>query len=115
MPIYETQCQICFKEREIVRSFADYDDLPECCGQRVKRLISRPAAIVQDIQPYRSMITGEMITCRRQHRTHLKDHGCIEVGNEKLKPKRLESPPGLKEEIIKQVHLHKKARRRSAA
>lgn len=36
------------------------------------------------------MITGEMVTGRRQHRDHLKAHGCIEVGNDtshlKVKP-----------------------------
>lgn len=40
--------------------------------------------ILDDIKPYRSMITGEMIMGRRQHREHLRQHGCIEVGNEKL-------------------------------
>lgn len=44
--------------------------------------------IVGDIAPYRSMITGEVIPGRRQHREHLRQHGCIEVGNEKLAPKR---------------------------
>lgn len=38
--------------------------------------------IVRDIEPYKSMINGEMITSRSRHRTHLRDHGCIEVGNE---------------------------------
>ena len=38
--------------------------------------------IMPDIKPYRSMITGEMITSRSKHREHLKRHGCIEVGNE---------------------------------
>ncbi len=40
--------------------------------------------ITPDIQPYRSAVTGEMITGRRQHREHLKRHGCEEVGNESL-------------------------------
>ena len=40
--------------------------------------------ILGDIQPYKSMVTGEMIQGRRQHREHLRQHGCIEVGNEKL-------------------------------
>lgn len=38
--------------------------------------------ISSDIQPYKSMITGEMITSRSEHRAHLKKHDCIEVGNE---------------------------------
>lgn len=43
--------------------------------------------VMGDIQPYKSMIDGSMITGRRQHREHLRQHGCIEVGNEKLTPK----------------------------
>lgn len=48
--------------------------------------------VMGDIQPYKSMITGEMITGRRQHREHLRQHGCIEVGNEKLTPRRTINP-----------------------
>ena len=45
-----------------------------------------PPLIASDIQPYRSMIDGRMITSRSQHRSHLRAHGCIEVGNEKMEP-----------------------------
>lgn len=38
--------------------------------------------IMGDIQPYQSMIDGSMITSRSQHRSHLKQHGMIEIGNE---------------------------------
>lgn len=41
--------------------------------------------VMGDIQPYKSMINGEMITSRSQHREHLKAHGCQELGNEPLK------------------------------
>lgn len=41
------------------------------------------AAYIQpDIAPYKSMITGEMITSRSQHREHLRQHNCFEIGNE---------------------------------
>ena len=46
--------------------------------------------VMPDIAPYKSMITGEMITSRSQHREHLQQHGCVEVGNEvehMLKPR----------------------------
>jgi len=39
--------------------------------------------IMPDIAPYKSAITGEVISGRAHHRAHLKHHGCIEVGNEK--------------------------------
>ena len=38
--------------------------------------------VMPDIKPYKSMITGEMITSRAQHREHLKKHGFREVGND---------------------------------
>lgn len=43
---------------------------------------SASAYVVPDIQPYKSMITGEMITSRSQHREHLRQHNCFEIGNE---------------------------------
>ena len=48
--------------------------------------------IMGDIPPYKSMITGEQISGRAQHRAHLRQHGCIEVGNEKLTPHKTINP-----------------------
>jgi hypothetical protein len=42
--------------------------------------------VMPDIQPYKSMIDGSMITSRSVHRDHLRQHNCIEVGNEKMEP-----------------------------
>jgi hypothetical protein len=60
------------------------------------------AAVMGDIGPYKSMITGEMINGRRQHRDHLRQHNCVEVGNELDKaPQRSAAPPsGLKERLV---------------
>ena len=49
------------------------------------RAHSRMHNVIGDIEPYESIITGEQIGGRRQHRDHLRDHGCIEVGNEQPK------------------------------
>lgn len=49
--------------------------------------------IVRDIDPYKSMITGEMIGGRRQHREHLRQHNRIEVGNEIVPLRKPEHPP----------------------
>jgi len=38
--------------------------------------------VMPDIKPYRSMVDGTLIKSRSQHRAHLRQHGCIEVGNE---------------------------------
>ena len=62
--------------------------------------------IIAEIQPYRSQIDGSMITSRKQHRNHLKNNGCIEVGNEKQQPKKKEEPKGLKDAIGKAVYQH---------
>jgi hypothetical protein len=43
--------------------------------------------IMPDIQPYQSMADGTMITSRSHHREHLKQHNCIEIGNEKMESK----------------------------
>ena len=38
--------------------------------------------VMSDLREYRSIITREPITSRSQHREHLRQHGCIDVGNE---------------------------------
>ncbi len=54
--------------------------------------------LVRDVDPYRSVITGETIGGRRQHRDHLRAHGCVEIGNDM--PQRRES--GIDREGIRQ-------------
>lgn len=83
MPLYVVRCDKCGEETEIIRSLANYDDLPSHCGEKMRRVIVAPM-VIADIQPYKSMITGEMITSRSQHKSHLKQHGCTEVGNEPM-------------------------------
>ncbi len=56
--------------------------------------------IMGDIKPYRSMIDGSEIVSRSRHREHLKAHGCVEVGNERPKPRKPELAPGLKQDVI---------------
>ena len=67
--------------------------------------------VMPDIQPYKSMIDGSIISSRSVHREHLKQHGCIEVGNDSSlyrKPQPLKSPPGLKEALIRSADLLKR-------
>lgn len=49
--------------------------------------------IIRDIEPYKSMATGERIRSRRHHRDHLRAHKLIEVGNEYNKGKPIDSAP----------------------
>lgn len=38
--------------------------------------------IIGDIEPYQSMIDGSLITSRSRHREHLRQHGCVEIGDQ---------------------------------
>lgn len=62
--------------------------------------------VMGDINPYKSMVTGEMIEGRRQHREHLRRHNVVEVGNEldKRPQKAVETPKGLKQTLIDVVN-----------
>ncbi|HKJ73337.1 MAG TPA: hypothetical protein VKA19_04410 [Alphaproteobacteria bacterium] len=59
--------------------------------------------VVRDIEPYRSVVTGEHITGRRQHREHLKAHGLQEVGNETIKPTASKPLPPIQEDIKQSI------------
>jgi hypothetical protein len=105
MPIYSIKCAKCNYSDTIFRKVSEYNDLPDHCGDKMQRVICAPY-IAPDIQPYKSMITGEMITSRSKHKEHLKDHGMVEVGNEYQEPKKREIPdlPGLKEELAARIN-----------
>jgi hypothetical protein len=62
--------------------------------------------VMPDIAPYRSMIDGSIINSRSEHRAHLRAHGCLEVGNEKLpEPKReFTATRGLRQELIARIN-----------
>jgi len=65
--------------------------------------------IMPDIEPYKSMVTGEWITSRAKHREHLKRHGMVEVGNDSSLTRQRTSfpdaaPEKRKELLIAQVN-----------
>jgi len=63
--------------------------------------------VMPDIKPYKSMVDGSIITSRSHHREHLRQHGCIEVGNDSSlnKPRPASQPPAnLKEQIAANVY-----------
>ena len=57
---------------------------PECGGAQGDPPTRDGPMIMPDINPYKSMVTGEMITSRSAHREHLRRHNKQEIGNEKL-------------------------------
>jgi hypothetical protein len=82
MPIYVVKCDVCGEEKDIFRKVSSLDDpMPDCCGQETHRILCAPM-VQSDIQPYKSMVDGTMITSKSQHRAHLKQHGMVEIGNE---------------------------------
>jgi len=65
---------------------AEYED-DELVWSRDENYCAGPEAsiqVIRDIEAYRSMADGSMITSRSQHREHLKRHNCIEIGNETM-------------------------------
>lgn len=62
--------------------------------------VSAGPMVMNDIKPYQSVIDGSEITSRSRHREHLRAHGCIEVGNERVAPRKPDVAPGLKETVI---------------
>lgn len=77
---------------------------------------AEPAAhyVINDIQPYQSMIDGSMITSRSRHREHLQAHGCIEVGNEKMQNRAPAPVESQRRDILRQQvgnMTHKEANR----
>jgi hypothetical protein len=55
--------------------------------------------VMGDIEPYRNVVDGRLITSRSRHRAFLREHGLIEVGNERMEPRKPTPAPGLKEDI----------------
>lgn len=91
MPIYDLKCPDCRHIEEVFIKLIDFDkNLPACpiCGAMMMRLIA-PVNVMPDIQPYRSVVTGEVIGSRSTHKKHLKTHKLVELGNEipQAKPK----------------------------
>lgn len=65
--------------------------------------------IMPEIEPYRSTITGEIITSRAKHKEHLRRHGYVELGNDsslhaKYKGMPDTAPQQRKELLIAQVN-----------
>lgn len=62
--------------------------------------------VMPDIPAYKSQLTGEMVQSRSRHRALLREHKCVEVGNETkhLRPRPITTPAGLKQTLIDVVN-----------
>jgi len=63
--------------------------------------------IMNDIQPYKSQVTGEVVGSRSQHRELLRRNNLVEIGNETIKPKTMPDVAGRREAIIAACKKHK--------
>ena len=81
MPTYDYRCPTCGRVTEAARTVDERNSAPDCHGPMI-RIISAPAMVMPDIQPYRAIVDGSTISSRAQHREYLRKHGLIEVGNE---------------------------------
>lgn len=83
MPLYEYECS-CGALTERYCPVKEHKPRIECeCGRMATQVLGF-AHVIADIEPYRSMVTGERIRGRAHHKQHLREHGLIEVGNERL-------------------------------
>ena len=90
MPRYDVRCDVCGKVEELIIRIADFDRRPMCCGQMTNVKIA-PVNFNADTKVlYKSMLTGEMVTSGRRHRQLLREHNCIEVGNENIESKKVD-------------------------
>lgn len=104
MPSYSYECPRCAQQITQTLTLADHDHFaPVCraCRKRMFQVICAPQ-IVRDIEPYQSMITGERVAGRAQHRAHLREHGCVEVGNEKPPQRKAAAPKQSRRQVLHQ-------------
>lgn len=87
-PIYEYQCE-CGESFDEFKTVSEYTENPKsnpckACGSSNTQRVISPSAVIEDIQPYRSTITGERIRGRSHHRKHLAEHGYEEIGTDNI-------------------------------
>lgn len=74
MPTYDFRCEACEKQEEVFMRLADYK-VPDCCGQRMKQIIS--CGIIGDLEPYvdEHMTYEPVLVKSKKHKRELmKEH-----------------------------------------
>lgn len=61
-------------------------------------------AVMADIQPYRNMVDGKMITSRSHHREFLKANRLVEIGTETKTHLTKQAPKVDREQIRRDIH-----------
>ena len=107
---FESNFDAIFGEKKSIRGSFVWDsergEMVSKDDYYANRQESNAPMIMGDIQPYKSGVTGELISSRGQHKAHLKQHGMVEVaGEEKYlqkvrENKKLEAHRHRREQII---------------
>lgn len=105
MPLYPCKCNECGHYDEVILPVSRYKELPFHCGEQMQRVIT-PLYVIEDMKPYKSPLDGSMITTRTQHREHIKRHGVVEVGNEKLPERKPVEPSSAVDDIKQAMYQH---------
>jgi hypothetical protein len=66
--------------------------------------VSNAPFVMNDIQPYKNMVDGQMITSRSTHREFLKANRLVEVGNEIKAHTTRQAPKVDREAIKRDIH-----------
>lgn len=70
-----------------------------------ENVAKRNITVIRDIEPFVSPIDGSVVSGRRQRRDHMRAHGVIEVGNEKLKVRTPDPLPPVEHDIRAAVEM----------
>lgn len=98
MPVYPIKCE-CGHTEEVFRTFSEHGTWPDHCGTKMTRYLT-PTNVMADMTEYRSPLDGSIVKSRKHHRDHMRKHGVIEVGNEKMEGKKKEyNPQGIRDDI----------------
>ncbi len=66
---------------------------------------ARGLYVVPDIEPFISPLDGSVVAGRRQRRDHMRAHGVVEVGNEKLRARKPEPLPPVQHDIKAAIEM----------
>jgi hypothetical protein len=61
--------------------------------------------VIPDIEPFISPLDGSVVSGRRQRRDHMRAHGVVEVGNEKLRVRNPEPLPPVQHDIKAAIEM----------
>lgn len=55
--------------------------------------------VMGDLTEHRNIATGEVVSSRSRHREILREHGLVELGNERIEPRRPYEPQGVEQDM----------------